>query len=419
MRIVAAAAAALLALLPAGGASARSHHPTAVKATAHAEHRPSQLDLAARGNAEAQYQVGMATLQARDRREFLHAESRRDKLYARDRRDGRHAPDWRDERTAQALVWLGLAAGNGNAAAAAEGARLHEQAGDLAEAARWWLRAGQLGDADARTRFVDLFLDGRTADLGGAAGADWLAARAGAGDVRAKLALGEALERGSGVAVDLRQAQHWYLDAALDGDTEAMYRLGRVQIHLPAVWRAPGKETGRDGRWMGPVTYPLTLAGRDHDSGEADLGRAATAAANNLDRGDLTFFRPGMVEGEQWLKRAAWRGHAGAEATLARAELGGIDLPSDIFDAVRWLQAAAGQGDADAMLTLGGLAAAGHGFPAKDPVRAWVCDDLAASLGADGAAAARDLVGKTLAPRQLTRAHQIAQDVRDLDGLPR
>jgi TPR repeat protein len=124
-----------------------------------------------------------------------------------------------------------------------------------------------------------------------------------------------------------------------------------------------------------------------------------------------------MVEGEQWLKRAARRGHAGAQYALARAYLRGIDLPPDIFDAVRWLQAAAWQGNAAALLTLGDLAAKGTGFPAKDPVRAWVCDDLAAQQGAAGAESARDLVAKAMPPRQLARARQIAQDLRDLGGM--
>ena len=390
MRIVVAAA-ALLALLPVGaapaGAQPRHHPPAAAKSKTQprADRRLTLLDQAAKGNGQAQYEVGMAT---------LHSTGRHDKL------------------TAQALVWLGLAAANGSIPAATEGAGLLEHLGKTAEAARWWYRAGQLGDQAARDRFVDLYLSGKADSLGGASGADWLAARAERSDDRAKLLLGEAFERGDGIVTDLAKAQHWYLDAALDGDTAAMYRLGRLQLRLPATLRAPGKEIGHDGKWLGPVTYRLDLNGRDRDKGVPDLGRSAIAAANNLDVGDLQLYRPGMVEGEEWLKRAARRGHVGAQRTLGEAYLGGLDLPPDVLNAVDWLEAAGSRGDGRALMLLAGLAADGEGYRGKDPVRAWVYYDLAAAQGEPGADAARDRLAKTLAPRQLSHARQSAQELR-------
>ncbi len=393
MRIVVAAA-FLLALLPVGAVPAGAqprHHSSAAKSRAQlrADRRPTLLDQATKGNGQAQYEVGMAT---------LHSRGQRSKL------------------TARALVWLGLAAANGSIPAATEGATLLEHQGKTTEAARWWYRAGELGDQAARDRFVDLYLAGKADSLGGAAGANWLAARAEHGGDQAKLRLGEAYERGDGVVVNLAQARRWYLDAAFDDNTEAMYRLGRLDLRLPATLRAPGKETGHDGKWLGPLTYRLDLKGWNRDKKMPDLGRSAAAAANNLDPGDLHLYRPGMVEGERWLERAARRGHSGAQLVLGEAYLGGLDLPPDVLCAVDWLQAAAAQGEGRALMLLAKLAAEGQGYRGKDPVRAWVYYDLAAAQGENGAETARDLTGKTLAPRQMVLARQLAQDLRHLQA---
>jgi TPR repeat protein len=343
---------------------------------ARTDHKPLIAELAAKGNIEAQYQLGLAALAGKGRAKNV------------------------DE----ALGWLALAGSYGHAAAALEVARLYEQRGNLAAAGRWLHHAGRQGDHEARTHFIDLYLDGRIGDIGGSDGAGWLAERAASGDLRARMALGDIYQQGRDVPVDLRQAERWYLEAALDGNVEAMVRLGRLQLALPGAWRAPAAETGRDGKWSGPVLYPSRPEA-------PDLGRAAIAADNRIDDKQLVFVRPGMVEGERWLRRAARRGDGEAAYILGKACVEGIDLPLDLVAGIGWLQAAAARDHAEALALLGSLAAKG-----KDPVRAWAEYDLAAGLGAKGAEAARERLAKSMNPRQVARARQIVQEYRETTG---
>ena len=311
----------------------------------------------------------------------------------------------------EALDWFTVSAGNGNKDSALGAARILEQRGNLALAAHWWYRAGELGDLTARAHLLDLYLDGKLPSIGGRAAAGWLAARADGEDSRAQMALGDLYERGRGIPIDLAQAQRWYLAAALNGDFDAMFRLGKLQVSLPAVWRAHGREIAKDGKWLGPATAPLRPTARTHDS--LDLGRQAAAQDMGVEPDTLTLYRPGMVEGEHWLRLAARYGHVGAQNALGRAYVEGIELPLDMIEGIQFLEAAAWQRDPQAFQLLADLAAKGQGFPAKDPVRAWADYDLAASLGAHSAEDPRDRLGKAMTPRQLSRARQLAQDLRD------
>jgi uncharacterized protein len=400
MRIVPVVTAALFALLPLGSAEAQvRHHPPAhTKPAEHKpperkpiEHKPTVAELAAHGDRDAQFQMGQIALSAKG--------------------------TVKTSAPAVALEWFALAAANGSVPAALLAAEIIEKKGDHLGAAWWWYRAGVLGDHDARTRFLDVFLAGEAGGIGGPEGAQWLADRASAGDNAAQIALGEAYERGTGIPADRDRAESWYLKAALDGNVEGMFRLGRLQIARPALWRAPTKEVVRDQPWAGPVTYPLVMNGVDADDKIPDLGRSVVAAANDVDQKDLSFVRPGMVEGERWLQSAARRGHVDAQYTLGMAYVTGLDLPLDMMDGIGWLQSAARRGQVDALMAVGDFAAKGQGFANKDSVRAWVSYDLAAGLGRKDAEADRDRVAKALTPRQLTRARAIAQDLRDARGM--
>ena len=359
--------------------------PAPKPATPHLKAKPTTAELAARGDAEALYLMGKAALES-----------------GKGSKAGQ----------TNALAWFTLAGGYGHAEAALGAARILEQRGNFALAAHWWLRAGELGDHGARDHLLDLYLDGRIAGIGDSTAAGWLASRADGGDSRAQMALGELYERGRGIPVDFDQAQRWYQTAALGGDYRAMVRLGRLQMALPATWRAPSRETDKDGKWQGPATQPLRPGARDRDK-RLDLGQQAVAEGWDIDPAKLHLFRPGMVSGEHWLRFAARRGERQAQLALGRALTEGIDLPLDMAKGIRWLEAAAWQRDPEALMLLADLAANGRGFPAKDPVRAWAEDDLAAALGAKGAEEARDRIGKTLNPRQMARARQFGQDMRE------
>lgn len=384
MRI--AAAAALLAVLTASEALAQSpsHPPKAPAAktqkaqppkgpVAKVPAPPSLAQLAAQGEPEAQYRLAQAY--------------RYGKGFKRD--------------MAEAMSWFALAASNGQKAAAIDLARLYEQGAgvkrDLALAALWWFRAGMAGDEAAKARFIALFLNGDTADVGGAVGISWLEALAQDGRTDAILALGQAYEQGLGIPADPDKARRWYLLAAVGGDTEAKFRLGRMLLSAPGAWRLVYAEPEREAK---------------NTERDKFYASRATAAQLGGDERQPDPVRPGMIEGEQWLREAAQLGHPEAQYTLGMAFLGGMDLPFDIFEALRWLSAASFNGHGEALMQLADLAAKGQGFGGKDPIRAWVSYDLAASEGIKPAEDARDRVGKTMSQRQLARARQVAQDLR-------
>jgi len=306
-----------------------------------------------------------------------------------------------------ALEWFSLAGAAGSVAGSVEAARAFETgkgtAVDLDRAGQWWYRAATLGNAPAQARWIELFLSGRIASIGGEAGIGWLSALASAGDVRAALALAGAFETGKGIAPDPARAEHWYREASLlRGDGEARFRLGRMLLARPAAWRVLGdevwtaKEAEREKKPLGPVWF---------------------ATRPDTDDEKRTHLRPGIWAGERWLTLAARQGHAEAQYQLGAAMVDGLELPFDILTGTAWLDAAAAQGHALAAMRLGDLAAKGQGLFAKDPVRAWVMYDIAASRGLAAAAEARDAVGRALGGRGLARARQVAQEMRDITGL--
>ncbi|EME70603.1 TPR repeat-containing protein [Paramagnetospirillum caucaseum] len=381
MRIAAAVAALLALSLPlAGGGHAAARK--AAKPAAAAESRHAALAAAAAtGDMEAQYQMGLAY------------------------RGGGHGLK---ADAAVALVWFTLAGAEGHAAAAVEAAKAFEAGRgvkrDLNAAGNWWYKAGTLGDAQARARWVDLFIEGEVHAIGGRDGIAWLAEAAQAGDLRAMMGLADVLERGHGVPPDIAQAEGLYRQAALlHGDVEARFRLGRLLLERPAMWRKPAeeewnaKEAERKSHPFGAVWY--------------------STKPLNADEARAVQLRPGINEGERWLRSAARRGHAEAQYLLGAAKVAGMELPLDMVEGVAWLEAAAVQGHAEALLALGDLAAKGQGFHAKDPVRAYVMYELAIAQGEAGAKAARDAIAKGMNQKQTARARQLVQELRDLAGL--
>lgn len=377
MRIV--VIAALLFPLIAGPALAQTPpkkpvKPSAPKAAAPQQPaKPSLGQLAAQGDAEAQYQLGLA------------------------HRDGKGAK----KSLPEAVSWFAIAAGNGVKEAAVEVAKAYQQGigvvRDQRNAAEWWYRAGELGDEAARGRFLTLMLAGESGGFAGPQAAGWLEPAAAAGDVRAILGMGEIFEKGLGVPVEVTKARGWYLQAAYGGNVVAKYRLGRMLLAQPSAWRLVYKDPEREkNNAERDRLYPT---------------RAAALEAAGEDRW-VDIVRPGMIEGERWLSDAARHGHAEAQFLLGKAYLGGMDLPFDISDGLVWLSAAAWGGHPGAMMAVADLAAKGQGFFAKDPVRAWVNYDAAAALGARQAEEARDRVAKAMTPRQLARARQLAADLR-------
>ena len=305
----------------------------------------------------------------------------------------------------QALVWFGLAALNGHPQAAAKAAQVFESHNQLAEAARWWHRAGQLGNAAARTRWMDLFQQGKTnGEIPGRDAAQWLAERAtSTHDSSLKLALGNAFAFGLGIAPDHSEAARWYQDAALDGNLNAMVQLGRLDLRQPAQWRAPDKEMDSDKHWKGPVLAPLRRLAHG-EYAILDLGRQDVAGELNVPPERLVFSRPTLSDGVYWLNRARALGSPVAKTVLGKAQLDGLTLPFDPVDGSWLLAQAACEGQGRAALALARY------WQIATPLRAWSMAEVAVRQGQKVEPEFWDGLSKVLNPRQITRARQMGQD---------
>ncbi len=374
---------------PATALAATNHpakkHPAQTKES---ERASVEATLASAGNADAQYQLGMALL-----------------------KKAGAAPQGAKLR-AEGLVWLDLAAVRGSLRAAQAASKEYETQGAPFKAYRMLYRAGQMGDKAAQNRFVDLVLGGKIDTLGGPDGAAWMTQRVESdGSRKGMVILGDAYRLSKGVAPDMTQAQKWYLAAALRLDMDAMVELGSIQLARPPEWRAPDKEIDRDGHHLPPSLWPVHWGARARNgSGSLDLGREEAAKAADTDPDHLTLVRSSMVEGQSWLERASRMGSAGARTVLAKAMSDGVTLPLDTQQASLLRQSAACAGDAAAMTALAEDAQMEIQGAPVHPIRAWVFWELAASHGDKDALTNRDRIAKALSPRQMARAKQIAQD---------
>ncbi|CCG40996.1 tetratricopeptide repeat protein [Magnetospirillum molischianum] len=368
MRIAAFAAALIAFTLPTMASAETGKTPAATDGG-----RGGLAVAASRGDADAQYQLGLTA------------------------RKGRGV-----DAQKTAFSWFSLAAANGSAIAATEAAKACENGKgvrkDLELAGQWWYRAAKLGDTAARKRWTDLFVSGQIASVGGIDGAGWVAELADSGSKKAAIALAGAYEHGNGVAPSFSEAEKWYRNAALlHGDVEARFRLGRMLLAHPAVWRVPETEewSTKDKDRNKPFG-PVWMTTKPVDDGDKAV-----------------LLRPGIEAGAYWLALAANEGHAEAQYYLGKTLAEGFELKMDLPSAIGWLRAASAQNHPAATMLVAELTAKGQGFSTKDPIRAYALYDLAATLGQRGAAEARDTLGRSMGGRQLARARQLIQDLRD------
>lgn len=377
------------------GASAKQASPLARHAKPAGNDHPTGLtELAALGNGDAQYQLGLSLIKTA---EIKKADKRSQKI------DNRHA---------EGLIWLSLAAVNGNVHAALLAAKEYEGHNETLNAARMWYRAGQLGDEAARAHFVDLVLAHKITTLEGPDGASWVTQRVQTTQNRdGEMILGDAFLYGKGIPVDSAQAQKWYMDAAMDGDLKAMVAVGTLELNDSAQWRALDKEVDRDGHHLPPSLWPIHWNARSRGgSGSLDMGREETAQSLDIDPARLILVRPGMVEGQSWLERAGQLKSTKALTLLAQAMTDGVTLPYDLQQATLLRQTAACAGDKTALTALARNAQALVRNTPIHPFRAWVYWDVAAAWGVNDAQAERDGVAKALSQRQIARAKLISQE---------
>jgi uncharacterized protein len=164
-----------------------------------------------------------------------------------------------------------------------------------------------------------------------------------AGDNDAKLAVGEALEDGTGTSVNLARAAQWYRQAALGGNLEAQFRLARLIAK------------GANGV---PVdkTSAIKLLQSAAAHGQAE---SQNLLGSMLQNGD------GIGKDEKaavgWYQKAADQGLAVAQNNLGVMYLKGSGTDRDLAKAFALFEKAAAQGEGWALNNLGGMYEMGWG----------------------------------------------------------
>ena len=109
---------------------------------------------------------------------------------------------------------------------------------DKAEAAKWYRKAAENGDATARSMLGYMYETGEGAPKDPAKAVEWYRKAAERGDAYAQNSLGAMYGAGEGVAQDDAEAAKCYRKAAEQGDTGGMNGLAWTLVTVPAMLNA-------------------------------------------------------------------------------------------------------------------------------------------------------------------------------------
>ena len=167
-----------------------------------------------------------------------------------------------------------------------------------AEAAEWYRKAAEQGDADAQLMLGVMYELGQGVPQDYAQAAEWYRRAAEQGSATAQIPLGHMYRHGRGVPQDYAKAVEWYRKAAEQGNAIAQAILARMYEHGQGV----------------PLDY---------------------------------------AEAFEWWRKAAQDGGVWAQSNLGRMYEHGQGVPQDYAKALEWYHKAAEQGSPDAQSNLG------------------------------------------------------------------
>ena len=122
------------------------------------------------------------------------------------------------------------------------------------------------------------------------------------------------------------------------------------------------------------------------------------------------------LEAARWYRRAAEAGDVRAQYSLALMYHLGQGVTRDYDDAIRWYERAARQGDANAMNNLAFMYGMGEGVAQSD-VEAYAWFALAASRGNADAAGNRDMAASEMTPENRRKARERYTQLEEQMGL--
>lgn len=205
-----------------------------------------------------------------------------------------------NEENVIAQYWLGWKYANGEGVAQ-----------DFSQAALWYRRAADRGDADAQNNLGVLYSNGQGVVKDKAQAVYWYRQAANNGNAQAQNNLAQDYENGTGVQRDMTQALIWYQQAATQGDADAKKSVKRLSA---AAAPPPAADPAGD----------LNRLADAADKGDADaqyqLGMVLLQSlANKSTKADP---KQVFAMGVMLLEKAAEQGHEGATAALIELHKG-------------------------------------------------------------------------------------------------
>lgn len=297
-----------------------------------------------------------------------------------------------------------------------------------AEAAKWYHKAAEQGHYLGQGMLGAMYEIGRGVPQNYAEAAKWYRKAAEQGYDDMEFSLARLYEQGQGVVQDDAEATKWYRKAAEQGHTEAQFRLG----YAYSLGRGVPQNNVESATWyqksadQGYARAQLGLALMYHDGKgvvknyreSAKLLRLAAEQGNSIAQNLLgSFFNEGIGvdknydEAAKWYNKAAIQGNADSQQSLGIMYENGIGVKQNFSEAVKWFQKSAGQGNSIAQFNLGVMHLRGEGI-SKNLILAYKWFIISSSAGYEHAIKARDTIARNLTSAQIAEAQKLANQWR-------
>jgi len=248
------------------------------------------------------------------------------------------------------------------------------------EAVTWLRKAVEQGDAQAQYLLGDCYAEGRGVTKDPVTAVSWLQKSAEQGHGMAQYKMGVCCQNGNGTDKNLSKALKWYRLAAEQGNTAAQIKLalmledgtlGDKDLQAAFVWyRKAAEQKSHAAFWHVGRCYAGGI-GTESNMKEAVVWYRKAAEWGHADAQHqlgLCYYRGTGIEKDlqnafSWFQKAAHKGSVPAQFCLAWCYEAGLGTQQDYERAANWYKEAAEQGNASAQNNLGVLYEYAKGVP--------------------------------------------------------
>ena len=265
--------------------------------------------------------------------------------------------------------------------------RSYRQAKNQREAIGWYRQAAEHGYAPAQAALGYMYESGEGTPQSYRNAAFWYGKAADQGMSAAQYNLGVMYLRGKGLTTNLTEALFWFRKAAEQGNKEAQEFVRKLTAE--AAGAAP-REPSRPNISSDRSQSERAIA---QCSSKGLAQDCELAARYRPDDAQLIYRLARAYESDSNLpaavtqyRKAAEKGHASAQHSLAAMYESGRGVPPDMAKAISWYRKSADQGNADSQYALGIMYESGRGVP-RDSLAAYDWMQKSAKQGNDKAVA--------------------------------